>query len=142
MLKMLPVGVENFEDFSRQNYYYIDKTMFISDFLHNRGKVNLFTRPRRFGKTLTMSMLKVFFEIGRDKSLFEGLKISQEKELCEEYMGQFPVISITLKSVDGANYSEAIAALRSIIGSEAMRFHFLIICHFSPEIETAWLQNR
>lgn len=125
MLKMLPVGVENFEDFSRQNYYYIDKTMFISDFLHNRGKVNLFTRPRRFGKTLTMSMLKVFFEIGRDKSLFEGLKISQEKELCEEYMGQFPVISITLKSVDGANYSEAIAALRSIVGSEAMRFQFL-----------------
>ncbi len=125
MIKMLPVGVENFEDFSRQNYYYIDKTMFIKELLYNRGKVNLFTRPRRFGKTLTMSMLKTFFEIGRDKNLFDGLKILQEKELCEEYMGQFPVVSITMKSVDGADYPEAIAALKSVIGTEAMRFQFL-----------------
>lgn len=125
MTKLLPIGVENFEDFSRQNYYYIDKTMFIAELLFNRGKVNLFTRPRRFGKTLMMSMLRAFFEIGRNKSMFDGLNILKEKELCEKYMGQFPVISITLKSIDGDDYHEAIAALRAIIGTEAMRFQFL-----------------
>ena len=125
MTKLLPIGVENFEDFSRQNYYYIDKTMFIAELLYNRGKVNLFTRPRRFGKTLMMSMLRTFFEIGRDQSMFDGLNIFQEKELCDKYMGQFPVISITMKSIDGDNYQEAIDALRAIIGTEAMRFQFL-----------------
>ena len=87
MNKKLPVGIEFFEEFSQENFYYVDKTMFIADLLHNRGKVNLFTRPRRFGKSLNMSMLKSFFEIGMDKKLFDGLKISQEKELCETYMG-------------------------------------------------------
>lgn len=100
MNKKLPVGIEFFEEFSQDDFYYVDKTMFIADLLHNRGKVNLFTRPRRFGKSLNMSMLKSFFEIGTDKKLFDGLKISREKELCETYMGKFPVVSITLKGVD------------------------------------------
>ena len=99
--KKLPVGIENFEEFSSENFYYVDKTMFIKELLLNWGKVNLFTRPRRFGKSLNMSMLKCFFEVGTDPALFEGLKIMQEKELCEKYMGKFPVISISLKGVDG-----------------------------------------
>ena len=123
--KRLPVGIENFEEFSAENFYYVDKTMFIAELLQNWGKVNLFTRPRRFGKSLNMSMLKCFFEIGGDPALFSGLKIMQEKELCEEYMGQFPVISISLKSVDGLNFESASAALRTVIGDEAGRFRFL-----------------
>lgn len=125
MMRKLPVGIEGFEDIRTQGFYYVDKTMFITELLKNWGKVNLFTRPRRFGKTLTMDMLKSFFEIGCDKSLFDDLKISQETELCEAYMGQFPVISITLKGVDGLNYQAACAALRYFIGMEASRFYFL-----------------
>ena len=121
-----PVGVDGFEKIRTQGFYYVDKTMFIAELLENWGEVNLFTRPRRFGKTLTMDMLKAFFEIGCDRTLFDGLEISKETELCEEYMGKFPVISITLKSVDGKNYQEACAALRSVIGIEAMRFLFLL----------------
>ena len=125
MRKKLPIGIENFEEFSAEDFYYVDKTLFIKELLQNWGKVNLFTRPRRFGKSLNMSMLKCFFEIGRDPALFEGLKIAQEKELCEKYMGKFPVISISLKSVDGLNYEAAVAALRRIIGNEASHFGFL-----------------
>ena len=125
MKKKLPIGIDGFEKIRTNDFYYADKTMFIAELLHNWGEVNLFTRPRRFGKTLNMSMLKCFFEIGGKKELFEGLKIAQEKELCEKYMGQFPVISISLKSVDGPSYEIALAALRSIIGQEAMRFLFL-----------------
>ena len=99
--------------------------MFIKELLQNWGKVNLFTRPRRFGKSLNMSMLKCFFEIGSDPALFKGLKIMEEKELCEKYMGKFPVISISLKSVDGLNYETAAAALCRSIGNEALRFCFL-----------------
>lgn len=99
--------------------------MFIAELLQNWGEVNLFTRPRRFGKTLNLSMLKCFFEIGGRKELFNGLKISQEKELIEEYMGQFPVISVSLKSVDGLSFEAASAALRNIVGKEASRFQFL-----------------
>lgn len=88
------VGIENFEEFISQDFFYIDKTMLIAELLHNWGKVNLFTRPRCFGKSLNMSMLKSFFEIGYDGKLFDGLKISEEKELCETYMGKFPVISL------------------------------------------------
>ena len=123
--KRLPVGIENFEEFSLENFYYVDKTLFIKDLLQNWGKVNLFTRPRRFGKSLNMSMLKCFFEIGSDPELFAGLKIMQEKELCEKYMGKFPVISISLKSVDGRNFESASVALRTVIGDEARRFGFL-----------------
>ena len=125
MRKKLPVGIENFEEFSREDFYYVDKTLFIAELLQNWGKVNLFTRPRRFGKTLNMSMLKYFFEIGTDKSLFDGLKIAENKELCTEYQGQFPVIFISLKSVDGLTFESAVAALRTLIGNEASRFQFL-----------------
>lgn len=125
MRKKLPIGIEFFEEFFRDNYYYVDKTMFISELLHSKGKVNLFTRPRRFGKSLNMSMLKSFFQIGNDKTLFEGLQIARETELCEKYMGKFPVISITLKDVDGLKYEDAHNALRRIIGREAGRFYFL-----------------
>ena len=125
MRKKLPVGIENFREFSTENFYYVDKTMFIKDLLLNWGKVNLFTRPRRFGKTLNMSMLKSFFEAGSDPTLFDGLKIAQEKELCEKYMGKFPVISISLKSVDGRSFESASVALRTVIGNEAGRFRFL-----------------
>jgi len=123
--KKLPVGIENFEEFSAENFYYVDKTMFIAELIQNWGKVNLFTRPRRFGKSLNMSMLKCFFEIGGDQTLFDGLKITEEKSLCEEYMGQFPVISISLKSIDGPDFEAASAALRTVIGDEAGRFRFL-----------------
>ena len=123
--KKLPIGIENFEEFSSEDFYYVDKTLFIKELLQNWGKVNLFTRPRRFGKSLNMSMLKCFFEIGTDPALFDGLKITQEKKLCKEYMGKFPVISISLKSVDGLKYESALAALRTVIGNEAMRFQFL-----------------
>jgi hypothetical protein len=123
--KKLPIGIENFSEFFSDDFYYVDKTGFITDLLHNWGKVNLFTRPRRFGKSLNMSMLRTFFEIGTNKELFDGLKISQEKELCDEYMGQFPVVSITLKGVDGLSFTDARNALNYIIGNEALRFHFL-----------------
>ena len=121
----LPIGIDNFEKIRKENFYYVDKTMFIKELLQNWGEVNLFTRPRRFGKTLNMSMLKSFFEIGSDPALFDGLKIAQEKDLCEKYMGKFPVIFISLKSVDGLKYDSAVTALKTVIGNEAMRFRFL-----------------
>ena len=123
--KKLPVGIENFEEFFSEDFYYVDKTLFIRELLLNWGKVNLFTRPRRFGKSLNMSMLKCFFEVGADPALFDGLKIMQEKELCEKYMGKFPVISISLKSVDGLSFESASVALRTLIGDAARRFDFL-----------------
>ena len=123
--KKLPVGIENFREFFTEDFYYVDKTMFIKELLENWGKVNLFTRPRRFGKSLNISMLKCFFEVGSDTSCFDGLKIMQEKALCKEYMGKFPVISISLKSVDGLSFKSASVALRTLIGDEARRFHFL-----------------
>lgn len=125
MRKKLPIGIDGFEKIRTNNFYYVDKTMFIAELLQNWGEVNLFTRPRRFGKTLNLSMLKCFFEIGGRKELFDGLKISQEKELIEEYMGQFPVISVSLKSVDGLSFEAASAALRNIVGKEASRFQYL-----------------
>lgn len=125
MKKKLPVGIDGFEKIRTNDFYYVDKTMFIAELLHNWGEVNLFTRPRRFGKSLNMSMLKCFFEIGSNKRLFDGLRITREKELCEQYMGRFPVISITLKGIDGRNYQEAYTALRRMIGREASRFSFL-----------------
>ena len=130
--KKLPIGIENFEEFSSENFYYVDKTLFIKELLQNWGKVNLFTRPGRFGKSLNMSMLKCFFGVGSEPKLFDGLKIMQEKSLCEKYMGKFPVISISLKSVDGLKYDSAVAALRTVIGNEAGRFRFL---RESPELD-------
>lgn len=125
MKKKVPIGNERFAEFSQENFYYVDKTMFIAELLRERGQVNLFTRPRRFGKSLNMNMLKTFFEIGCDASLFDGMKISQEKELCEQHMGKYPVISITLKDAAGLSYSSACTAMRYIIGNEASRFYFL-----------------
>ena len=126
MRKKLPIGIDSFEKLRTNDFYYVDKTGFITDLLRDWGEVNLFTRPRRFGKTLNMSMLKCFFEIGTDKSLFDGLKIAENKELCAEYQGQFPVIFISLKSVDGLTFEAAAAALRRLIGREASRFGFLL----------------
>ena len=123
--KKLPIGIDGFEKIRTNDFYYVDKTLFIKELLQNWGEVNLFTRPRRFGKSLNMSMLKCFFETGGDPALFEGLKIREEKALCEKYMGKFPVISISLKSVDGLKYDSAAAALRTVIGNEAGRFRFL-----------------
>ncbi len=123
--KKLPVGIESFEEIRQNGFYYVDKTSMIRDLLHKWGKVNLFTRPRRFGKSLNMSMLKSFFEIGCDKTLFDGLKIAEESELCREYMGRFPVVSISLKGVDGQDFSAARSMVCSVIGSEALRFQFL-----------------
>ena len=133
MKKKLPIGIDGFEKIRTNDFYYADKTMFIKELLENWGEVNLFTRPRRFGKTLNMSMLKCFFEVGSDPSLFEGLKITQEKKLCEKYMGKFPVISISLKSVDGLKFQAAAAAMRTIIGNEAGRFRLLRESRFLDE---------
>lgn len=123
--KKLPVGLDNFEKIIRQDFYYVDKTGLIEDLLESWGEVNLFTRPRRFGKSLNMSMLKSFFEIGCDSSLFDGLKIRKNTGLCDRYMGRFPVVSISLKGVDGRTFESACTALKGIIGTEAMRFQFL-----------------
>ena len=125
MRKKLPIGIDGFEKIRTNDFYYADKTLFMKELLQNWGEVNLFTRPRRFGKTLNMSMLKCFFEVGSDPALFDGLRITQETALCEKYMGKFPVISISLKSVDGLNFQAASAALRTVIGDEAGRFRFL-----------------
>lgn len=125
MRKKLPIGIDGFEKIRTNDFYYVDKTMLIKELLQNWGEVNLFTRPRRFGKSLNMSMLQCFFEVGSDPSYFDGLKIMEEEDLCEEYMGKFPVISISLKGVDGLDYESAVAALQTVIGNEAMRFQFL-----------------
>ncbi|MCM1135839.1 MAG: ATP-binding protein [Clostridium sp.] len=123
--KKLPIGIEHFEEIRTENFYYVDKTGLIKELVENWGEVNFFTRPRRFGKSLNMSMLKAFFEIGCKKELFAGLKISEEAEICREYMGKFPVISISLKGVKGGDYATARAMMSSVIGMEAMRFQFL-----------------
>ena len=122
----LPVGIENFEEIRTNGYYYVDKTNLIEQLFESRGKVNLFTRPRRFGKTLNMSMLKYFFEIGADPSLFDGLNISRNEQLCKEHMGKYPVIFLTLKNVDGLDFQEAKQRFIDLIGTEASRFRFLV----------------
>ena len=123
--KKLPIGIESFEEIQKEEFYYVDKTGLIEQLLEKWAKVNLFTRPRRFGKSLNMSMLKAFFEIGGDPALFEGLKILEKKELCEKYMGQFPVISISLKNVEGLTFEAAKKSLKDTLGMEARRFYFL-----------------
>lgn len=121
----LPVGIENFQEIRQLGFYYVDKTKMIEHLLSQWGKVNLFTRPRRFGKTLNMSMLRYFFEIGTDPTLFDGLFISQNKELCETYLGKFPVVFLSLKNVDGLTFEEARYRLTELIAKEAERFGFL-----------------
>lgn len=124
-LKKLPIGIENFEEMRREDFYYVDKSLVIEQLLTQWGKVNLFTRPRRFGKSLNMSMLQSFFEIGKDKTLFDGLRISDNQELCEKYQGKFPVVSVSLKGINGATYEEARRFLIKTINEEARRLSVL-----------------
>ena len=124
-LKKLPIGIENFEKLRQEDFYYIDKTQLIEQLLTRWGEVNLFTRPRRFGKSLNMSMLQSFFEIGKDKTLFDGLRISDNQELCEKYQGKFPVVSVSLKGINGVTYEEARRFLIKTINEEARRLSVL-----------------
>ena len=124
-LKKLPIGIENFEKMRREDFYYVDKSHVIEQLLTQWGKVNLFTRPRRFGKSLNMSMLQSFFEIGKDKTLFDGLRISDNQELCEKYQGKFPVVFVSLKGINGATYEEARRFLIKTINEEARRLSVL-----------------
>ena len=124
-LKRLPVGMDDFKEIRKSEFYYIDKTKLIEQVLENWSKVNLFIRPRRFGKTLNMSMLKWFFEIGTDTTFFDGLYISKNQALCEEYMGKYPVVLLSLKSVEGLTFEEARASLCELIAGEVRRFKFL-----------------
>lgn len=123
MQKKLPIGIENFEDMIKENYYYVDKTGLLKQLLNEHGLVNLFTRPRRFGKSLNMSMLKYFFEIGNDQAIFEGLEISKDKELCDQYQGKFPVISVSLKGAKVGNYEDAKAMMKYIMAAESRRLY-------------------
>lgn len=122
----LPIGIEDFKEVRKDGYYYVDKTALIQQVLEKRSKVTLFTRPRRFGKSLNMSMLKNFFEIGTDAALFEGLHISKNTQMCEKYMGKYPVIAVSLKGVDAATYEEAFSALVDIINQIASQVQFLM----------------
>ncbi len=131
----LPVGIESFERMRRENYYYIDKTGLIAQLLNAGGMVSLFTRPRRFGKTLNMSMLRCFFESGTDPSLFEGLEISRYQELCEAYLGKFPVIFLSLKDVEGLDFENACGSLRTLLRREMGRHGFLADSTHIPENE-------
>ena len=144
--KKLPVGIESFKELRQENFYYIDKTRLIEKLLDNWGKANLFTRPRRFGKTLNISMLESFFSIDTDLELFEGLYISERKDLCEEYMGKFPVLSVSLKNIDAADYETARAMTVKIINLEARRLQFLMqskkLTAFDKEEFTRLLQRQ
>ena len=124
--KKLPIGIENFEKLRTENFYYVDKTNLIKDLLDNWAEVNLFTRPRRFGKSLNMSMLKAFLELGGDRALFQNLKIYEDTALCEEFMGKFPVISISLKGIDAGSFNTARELAVQIINGEARRFQHLL----------------
>ena len=121
----LPVGIDDFRKLRESHFYYVDKTRLIEQLLLNWSEVTFFTRPRRFGKTLNMSMLKSFFDIGTDKALFDGLYISGNKELCDEYMGKYPVIFLSLKGVEGSSFDDARYMITELIGKEAERFRFL-----------------
>lgn len=121
----LPVGIDNFEKIRQNGFYYVDKTSLIEQLFSNWGEVNLFTRPRRFGKTLNMSMLKYFFEIGTDRSLFDGLHICANEKICSEHMGKYPVIYLSLKNAEGLNFDTAKYQMVELIAREAERFPFL-----------------
>ncbi len=135
--KMIPIGVENFEELMAEDFYYVDKTGMIRDLLNHKGKVTLFTRPRRFGKSLNMSMLKHFFSVGGDKSIFDGLEISKEKELCDKHMGKYPVISLSLKGVDMPTYEKAFQRAADVILDTAENFQFLLDSENLSEHEKA-----
>ena len=143
---MLPTGIEDFKEIRTDGYYYVDKTALIEQVLDKRSKVTLFTRPRRFGKTLNMSMLRYFFEIGVDSTLFDGLHISENIEMCEKYMGKYPVIAISLKGVDADSYTKAKAQIIKIINREARRHRFLLksenLDSFDKELLTQLLSRQ
>ncbi len=124
--KKLPIGIENFEELRKEDFYYIDKTGLIAELLHHWGAVNLFTRPRRFGKTLNMSMLEHFFGMNGDKRIFEGLDISKETALCEEYMGKYPVVSISLKGIDALNFETAFEKAALLVRRAASKVYYLL----------------
>lgn len=135
MKQKLPVGIEGFRDIRKEDFYYIDKTGFIKELLSSWAKVNLFTRPRRFGKTLNMDMLKAFFEIDGDPKLFEGLEISRERELCEQYQAKFPVVFLSLKSVGGRNFETALENMSAVIQEQARQVQFLLDSSRLTEID-------
>lgn len=139
--KKLPIGEEFFRNIRTKEYYYVDKTRLIADLLKTRGSVNLFTRPRRFGKSLNLDMLKSFFEIGADASLFEGLDIANETELCEQHMGKYPVISVSLKDVSAVSYEGALNRLSRVIKKEARRHQYLLESDRLTKIDKACLQE-
>ncbi len=141
MKKKLPIGIEFFGSFKRDHFYYVDKTGFIRDLVNTRGSVNLFTRPRRFGKSLNIDMLKSFFEIGTDPALFNNLDISKESAICEQYLGKYPVISISLKDVEGMDFQTAYDMLGNVISEEARRFRFLLDSHRLMLSEKEKLKN-
>ena len=124
--KKLPIGIENFEDIRKEDFYYVDKTGLIADLLHNWGSVNLFTRPRRFGKSLNMSMLEHFFSLNGDKSIFNGLEISKETVLCKEYMGKYPVLSISLKEISSLSYEAAFQMAVQILKRVPAKVQYLL----------------
>ena len=126
MCTKLPIGIDDFKKIRESDFYYVDKTKLIENLINNCGKINIYTRPRRFGKSLNMSMLKCFFEIGTDTSLFNDLYISNNIELCEKHLGKYPVISLTLKDIEGLNFNEALSNFVELIGHEANRFEFLL----------------
>lgn len=125
-LRKLPIGMENFVEIRRNNFYYVDKTRLIEQLVEKWSEVSLFTRPRRFGKTLNMSMLRAFFEVGAEANLFDGLYISHKKELCEQYMGKYPVISFTLKNIEGQSFDEVKKSMKYLIGTIARQYSFLL----------------
>ena len=133
--KMLPIGVENFEKLRRNDMYYVDKTEMISDLIMNHGDANLFTRPRRFGKTLTMNMLKTFFEIGQDASLFDGLTISSHSDICEKYQNKYPVVFISLKGATGSTYEKANSMIKQLVAEEYQRHSYLADSDILDSIE-------
>lgn len=137
----LPIGIENFEEIRRDNYYYVDKTKLIEQVLNKGSKVTLFTRPRRFGKSMNMSMLQHFFEVGTDRALFDGLSISENRELCDKNMGRYPVVFISLKDVNAKSYADAYDLLVGIINEEAERLHFLLESEKITEIEKIRLNS-
>ena len=124
--KKLPVGIENFEDIRKEPFYYADKTGLLVELLDSWGAVNLFTRPRRFGKTLNMSMLEHFFSLHGDKSIFDGLQISKETELCDRYMGKYPVVSVSLKGIEALSYEKALQMAVLILKRPAARVQYLL----------------
>lgn len=139
--KKIPIGVDRFKKLRAESFFYIDKTGMIRDLIHSWGEVNLFTRPRRFGKSLNLDMIRTFFEIGSDSSYFDGLEIMQETKLCEKYMGKFPVISITLKDVDGLTYDSAVKKMSSIIRKEARRLQFLLDSNKLSDLDKDYMKS-